>query len=339
MSTSAIGIRTQSLNLLTNPNLIVGVLGWIALNLAALYLAGGYLPFDRPALVGMPFAVQMAVPTLGMIQIFAMMGLVCWLTRKREPIDMAARAPDRRRAAIETGGLLTYAILGQVGGWILGPAMGYSPFSFHLAGTLVGCSRLVSPGETIVWCVYNFVVFAVITLLWFRRQYTPIQLNLKSMNIGADVWIILIIGVVESATEVATLPGIFKLAPHTLLLAAPLTFALYFFGTVLPTMILIYAILLPRYLKLTGSIMATVILGGLTYALMHLVEGWSSFANPRDTALSLIFVFLTYTSPGMFKSYFTLRTGNAWAHALGYHAFAPHLFIDTPLIAKVFAIR
>ena len=70
-----------------------------------------------------------------------------------------------------------------------------------------------------------------------------------------------------------------------------------------------------------------------------MVEGRSSLPNLRDGAISLNFVPLTYTGPGMFKSYFTLRTGNAWAHAVGYHAFAPHVVVDAPLIAKVFAIR
>ena len=121
--------------------------------------------------------------------------------------------------------------------------------------------------------------------------------------------------------------------------AAPLAFGVFFLGTVLPTMVLIYAILLPRYLKLTGSPTVTVLLGGLTYAAMHLVEGWSVFDNPRDTALSLLFVVLTYLGPGMIKSVITLRTGNAWVHALGYHAFAPHVVADAPMIAKVFGLR
>jgi len=34
----------------------------------------------------------------------------------------------------------------------------------------------------------------------------------------------------------------------------------------------------------------------------------------------------------------TLRTGNAWVHALGYHAMAPHVIADAPMIARVFAI-
>jgi hypothetical protein len=103
-------------------------------------------------------------------------------------------------------------------------------------------------------------------------------------------------------------------------------------------MVLIYAILLPRYLKLTGSAISTVLLGGLTYAAMHIVEGWSSFDSPRDVALSLMFVLLQYVGPGMVKSVLTLRTGNAWVHALSYHIVAPHVIVDTPLVVKVFAI-
>jgi len=71
---------------------------------------------------------------------------------------------------------------------------------------------------------------------------------------------------------------------------------------------------------------------------MHLVEGWTMFTTPRDSALSLIFVFMTYFGPGMFKSFVTLRTGNAWVHAIAYHAIASHVIVDTPGIAKVFGI-
>jgi hypothetical protein len=155
---------------------------------------------------------------------------------------------------------------------------------------------------------------------------------------GADFILILVVAVLEGGVELTAFPGILKLAPERLALAAPLSFGIYFLGTVLPTMVLIYAILLPRYLKLTGSLTATVLLGGLTYAAMHLVEGWSAFDTPRDVALSLIFVFLQYVGPGMFKSYVTLRTGNAWVHAWGYHAVAPHVIADAPMIAKVFGI-
>jgi hypothetical protein len=54
--------------------------------------------------------------------------------------------------------------------------------------------------------------------------------------------------------------------------------------------------------------------------------------------LSLIFVLLQYFGPGMIKSVLTLRTGNAWVHAFSYHAVAPHVIADTPLMVKVFGI-
>jgi hypothetical protein len=316
-----------------------GVIGWLLLNLAVLRLANGYLPFDRPTQIDTPFAFQVAGPTFALVEQLALMGLVWWMTRRRTEFDMAARAPETSRAWRETLGLLAYAMLGQVGGWIVGPALGYRPFGFHLAGSMVGCSVPPSPGEALLWASYNFVVFAVIPYLWFRRTYSNAGLNLVSTNRRGDWVVIATVLVVESAVELAAMPGIFKMRPEAFLMAAPIALAIFFFGTVLPTMVLIYAILLPRYLKITGSPALTVILGGLTYALMHLVEGWSSFRTPHDIALSVIFVFLTYAGPGMFKAFVTLRTGNAWVHAIAYHAIAPHVIVDTPLIATVFGIR
>lgn len=124
-----------------------------------------------------------------------------------------------------------------------------------------------------------------------------------------------------------------------MLLGAPLSFVIFFVGTVLPTMVLIYAILIPRYLKLTGSATSTVLLGGLTYAAMHIIEGWSTFDSPRHMVLSLLFVLFQYFGPGMMKTVLTLRTGNAWVHALSYHAIAPHVLVDTPLVVKIFGIN
>ncbi len=311
---------------------------WVIGYVVVLWLAQGSLPFDRPAIARLPFALQMAAPTVTLIEIFVLMVLAFLLTRKRVIPDMAARAPERRIALRETVLVLAYAAVGQVGGWIVGPALGYRPFSFHIAGTVFGCGVAPGPAEFWTWAIYNFLVFAVAPYLYFRGRYTITQLNLRSTNRRNDMLLILVVLAIESAFELSAFDGMFSLSPRQALLGAPLAFALFFIGTVLPTMVLIYAILLPRYLKLTGSAISTVLLGGLTYAVMHIVEGWSVFDSPQNTALSLIFVLLQYVGPGMMKSVLTLRTGNAWVHAFSYHAIAPHMIVDTPLVVKTFGI-
>jgi hypothetical protein len=326
-------------NVFRRPAVLVAATLWIVANVAVVFLADGRLPFDRPALAGVPFAQQVALPSMGLIEVFVLMTVVYFLTRRRVIPDIAARAPERSLAAWETAALLGYAGLGQVGGWLLGPALGYRSFSFHIAGTLVGCSTPPSVGEVWTWAIYNFAVFAVVPYLWFRRRYSATQLNLRSTDRRNDLLVIGVVGVIEVLVEVLTFPGVFKMSVRTFLVAAPLTLGVFTIGTVLPTMVLIYAILVPRYLRLTGSSVTTVMLGGLTYAAMHLVEGWSVFTTSRNTALSLIFVLLGYFGPGMIKTFLTLRTGNAWVHAIGYHAIAPHVMVDAPLMAKVFGLR
>jgi hypothetical protein len=101
-------------------------------------------------------------------------------------------------------------------------------------------------------------------------------------------------------------------------------------------MIFIYAILLPRVLKVTGSTAATVVLGGLAYTVFHLWDAWTRFGSPGNTLVSAAFLLLTYFAPGMMKSMLTLRTGNAWVHVWAYHALAPHTLADTPHVVHVF---
>jgi hypothetical protein len=317
----------------------VAAASWVVAYLVVVWLARGSLPFDRPAVAHLPFASQVAQPTLGMIEILGLMVLVFFLTRKRVIPDMAARAPERHVALRETVLVLAYATLGQIGGWIVGPALGYRPFSFHIAGTLYGTSLTQTPRDVWIWASYNFLVFAVLPYVYFRRRYTNVDLNLRSVDRRNDTLLIFVLIVIEAAFEMSVFGGILRLTPRQILLGAPLSFAVFFIGTVLPTMVLIYAILLPRYLKLTGSAVSAVLLGGLTYASMHIVEGWSTFRSPRDAVLSLLFVVFSYFGPGMFKSVLTLRTGNAWVHALGYHAVAPHVVADTPLMVRIFGIR
>jgi hypothetical protein len=312
---------------------------WVIGYLVVFWMARGSLPFDRPAVATLPFALQLAAPSITLIEILLLMGMVFLLTRRRVIPDIASRAPHRETALRETLLLIGYAAIGQLGGWILGPALGYRAFSFHIAGTVFGCSVPPQRGEMWTWALYNFVVFALLPYVYFRRLYTNTQLNLCSVDRRNDSLLIVAVIAVESAFELAVfIKTIFSLSVHQILIGAPLTLLLFFIGTVLPTMILIYAILLPRYLALSGSRITTALLGGLTYAAMHVVEGWSSFSSPTNATLSLIFVLLQYFGPGMFKSVLTLRTGNAWVHALSYHIIAPHVIVDTPLVVKTFGI-
>jgi hypothetical protein len=316
----------------------IAVVLWVVGYVVVLWLAHGSLPFDRPAVAHLRFASQLAAPTVVMIEILVLMVVAFLLTRQRVIPDIAARAPDRPVALRETIYVLAYAALGQIGGWIVGPALGYRSFSFHVAGTVYGHTLTPAPAELWIWALYNFLVFAVAPYVYFRRRYTDTALNLRSTNRWNDARLILVVLAIESAFELTAFHGILGLSPRQVLLGAPLSFGIFFIGTVLPTMVLIYAILLPRFLKLTGSAISTVLLGGLMYAAMHIVEGWSAFDSPQDIALSLLFVWFQYFGPGMMKSVLTLRTGNAWVHALGYHAVAPHVIVDTPLVVKAFGI-
>jgi hypothetical protein len=149
-----------------------------------------------------------------------------------------------------------------------------------------------------------------------------------------------VILVVETLVQIAALrPRTFDLTAGQLLLGVPLTFALYLAGAVLPAMIFIYAILVPRFLRLTGSTATTVILGGLTYTALHIWDAWTVFDSPGNAALSLVFLLMTYFAPGMFKTVLTVRTGNAWVHVWAYHALSPHTLADTPHVVHVFHLR
>jgi len=312
---------------------------WVAGYAVILWLGQGSLPFARPAIARLPFALQIAAPTIGLIEIFVLMVLAFLLTRKRVIPDMAASAPDRRVAWRETVLVLAYAVLGQVGGWIVGPALGYGPFSFHIADAVFGHTVMPEPTAVWIWVLYNFLVFAAAPYLYFRRHYTDAELNLRSTSRRKDALLIFIVLAIEAAFQLSAFDeSILSLSPYEMLLGAPLRLLVIFIGTVMPTTVLIYAILLPRYLKLTGSAISAVLLGGLTYAAGNIVGGWSAVDSPQDTVLSLIFVLLTYFGPGMIQSVLTLRTGNAWAQALGYHVIAPHMIPDAPFAAEIFGI-
>jgi len=321
-------------------SLWVAAAGWVAANGWVAITAPRALPFDWPARAGRSTLQILVEVNLALAEVLILMGVVYLLTRRRAPVDVAARAPDRHRARAETIALLAYGATGLLGGFLLARAFGWHPFGLHLAGTLFGTHEHLPPAEVVTWAGYNVVVYAVIPLLYFRRRYSSLALGLRSTDARNDVLVIIVVLGLETAFQIFALaPATLNLPPGQLVAGAAFTFLLYMAGAVLPAMVFVYAILVPRYLALTGSVTATVLCGGLTYAGLHFWDAWTVFTSPQSAALSLIFLLFTYLGPGMIKTYLTLRTGNAWVHVWGYHAFAPHTLLDTPHILDTFHLR
>jgi pimeloyl-ACP methyl ester carboxylesterase len=88
-----------------------------------------------------------------------------------------------------------------------------------------------------------------------------------------------------------------------------------------------------------AGLAATTLLGAVSYAALHVCEYWTVYDSLPHAALSVTCVLLWFLGPGLIKSYLTLRTGNAWVHLWAYHAIAPHVTMDTPVIVNVFQIR
>ena len=297
------------------------------------------LPFGWPGVSGSTLD-HVLNTNIGLLWIFGLMAVTCLLTRRRVRPDLAARAPDLAATRRETVLLLAYGALGLVLGFALARPFGWHPFGLHLAGSIFGTHDHVTPVEAIAWAGYNAVVYAVVPLMYFRRKYSAEQLNLVSGNRRSDARVIAVVLLVESAFQFVTLTtAIGRLTPGQYLVGLPVTFALYLAGAVLPAMIFIYCILVPRFLKLTGSTATTVVLGGVTYTLLHLWDAWMLFTSPANWLLSIIFLFFTYFGPGMMKTVLTVRTGNAWTHVWAYHAIAPHTLIDAPHVVGIFRVR
>lgn len=328
------------IRLLRRRSVQLAIAGWVVTNVTLIALAGGHLPFHASSLAQPPTMAAVLSADAMFLEVFALMAAVHFITRRRAVPDIAARAPAARTdARRETLLVLAYGAAAMLGGFLVGQAFGWHAFSLHLEGMVIRTGQEVVPAEVAGWAAYNLVAYALLPLLIFRRRYTSEQLSLHSSNRRADLVLILVILALESAVQLSLNSAILHLDPRQILLGAPLTFLVGLAGTVLPAMVFVYCILTPRYLKLTGSVPATVILGGLTYAGLHFFDGWTNFASPTDAILSTLYLLLFYTGPGMFKTFITISTANAWVHAWAYHAIAPHTLIDTPMMVKVFGIR
>ncbi|BEL04050.1 hypothetical protein Q0Z83_022410 [Actinoplanes sichuanensis] len=254
------------------------------------------------------------------------------LTRRRPRIDLAQRSPEPTVARRETYTLIGYGVLVGIGGLMIGKLAGEHAYSLHLPGTIYGLhGETLHAGWVAGWVAYNLIGFAVIPYLVFRRRgYTTTQLSLRSSDRRGDAVLIVVILAIETVAELGGLSSaIFDLSARDLLIGIPLAFTVNFFGTVLPIMIFIYAILLPRFARLTGSPATTAILGGVAYAVIHVFESWAVYDTADAAVLTVILLFLQYLGPGIIKAVLTQRTGNAWVHVWAYHAIAPHVTIDT----------
>ncbi|WP_433229168.1 hypothetical protein [Actinomadura formosensis] len=318
----------------------LAALGWVSANALLLVLADRRLPLDLPGTAERPTSAYLVDFNVRLAEVFLIMTLAFFLTRRRPRPDLAARAPERATALRETLLLIAYGAGGLALGFVVGRTFGWHPFGLHLAGSVNETNDHVARSEALAWAGYNLVVFAIVPLAYFWRRYPARALNLVSADRRGDLRLIVVVLLVEGIVQIAALrPEIFDLGARQLLLGVPLTFILYMAGTVLPTMVFVYAILIPRFVKLTGSVATTVIFGGLTYAALHVWDSWAEYGSPREAAVSIAFLLLTYFGPGMVKVWLTVRTGNAWVHVWAYHALAPHTLVDTPHVAHTFGIH
>lgn len=307
---------------------------YVALGLwVILSAAGALLSQDVARLKGM-----VVYSWIALMAILLLIGLAALVTRRRPILHLEERSPERRIAMQETIALWAYGFAVMIAGRLVGQHFFGEGIALHLNGSLVGATRVQSPHEVYTWAVYNFTLFALVPYVAFRmRGYSNRQLNLKSDNWKNDLLVILVVLACCCALDL-TGPNILQLTRHQQIVGGSLSFVMHMFGTDLPVMIFIYAILVPRYARLFSP-MTAFLIGALSYPAMHIFESGTHYGTPAGAALSLIFVYLTFFPPGLMKSFLTFRTGNAWVHLWAFHAISPHLAVDTRLIVADFKIR
>jgi hypothetical protein len=315
-------------------SLYVALLLWILLCIAA-YVLGP----SMPRLAGAPGMQGESTGSSKYIVLLLMaMGVASLLARHRAFPDLGARAPDRATSLREIAGLWAYVAVVLVAGQFIGRYFFGAGIALHLNGSLMGATRVQSPVEVFTWAAYNGILLALVPYVAFRRRgYSNAALSLKSSNLKNDILIIVVILVLGCALDF-TGHSILQLTPHQQLVGGALSFVLHLFGTDLPIMIFIYAILLPRYFKV-ASPMTAYLLGAVSYPTSHIFEAWTQYSSVARGVSSLMLVYLTFFPAGLMKSFLTVRTGNAWVHLWAYHAISPHVTIDTRLVVHDFNIK
>jgi hypothetical protein len=312
---------------------------WIAISLGVVTLSGGTMPLPIGPHPDKPLAMVVS-SWIALVFLLLEAWLVAFIARRRPMPDLAARAPTKRSVALrEILGLWIYGAMVLLVGRFVGLHYFGAGIALHLNGSIVGATRVQSPAEVYAWAAYNGVLLALAPYIVFRlRGYSNEQMNLKSSNLKNDVIVIAVVMGIGCFIDFALGANFLHLTRHQQIVGGLLTFILHIFGTDLPVMIFIYAILMPRYAKL-ASPMTAFLLAAASYPAMHVFESWTMYDSPGHSVLSVIVVFLFFFPPGVMKSFLTLRTGNAWVHVWGFHAISPHVTVDTRLIVADFDIR
>jgi hypothetical protein len=324
--------------LVRQASLWISLLIWCLLSAAAILLCRNGVPLDRPELAAKPPITDVLNNSIGLFSIILLIGIVSLLARHRPFPNLAERAPERGMALRETLAMWIYGAVVLFAGRLLGQHYFGEGLALHLNGCLFGATHVQSPGAVFTWAGYNGIFLAFLPYLIFRlRGYSRQALNLRSANWKNDSLIIAVVMLIGCAYELAG-PNIFQLTPHQQFVGGALSFVLHLSGTDLPIMIFIYAILLPRYARLFSPPVAF-LAGAVSYPLMHVFESWTRYDSLYHTAVSVIFVLLTFFPAGGMKSFLTFRTGNAWVHMWAFHAITPHVMVDTRLVVQDFKIR
>lgn len=311
---------------------------WVLISVAAVELCHGTMPLPMGPHPGHPKAMVI-FSSIALVFLVLEIGLVALITRRRPMPDLAGRAPERGVALRETLLLWIYGAAVLLAGRIIGLHFFGAGIALHLNGSLVGATRVQSPEEVYAFAAYNGVFFALVPYVVFRlRGYSHEQLNLRSANLKNDTIVIFVVMGIGCLLDFGLDGNFLRLTHHQQIVGGLLSFILHLFGTDLPVMIFIYAILQPRYAKLTAPVTAF-LLGAASYPAMHVLESWTRYDTLEHAVLSVIMVFLTFFPPGVMKSFLTVRTGNAWVHVWGFHAISPHVTVDTRLIVADFHIQ
>lgn len=316
----------------------IGIAAWIVFAVSIPLLARGTNPFDQPDLAGLSYSSRVWSEVLGPVYALILICVIFALTHGRA-VDVGSRVPERIAAWRETIAVLVYGAVILIAGQFVGRLLGAHGLGLHLSGSMFGLSGQVTPREVYAWSIYNFIFYALIPYAVFRwLGYSNQQLCLRSTDLLNDILVIVCVLGIGLAGDLRGNP-IWRLDGHQFAVGGTIAFVASLFGTGLPIMIFLTSILIPRYKKLTGSTAATVVLGGFTYAALHLSEYWTRYDTTVHGALSFVFIMLLFGGPGMVKSYLTQRTGNAWVHLWGYHAIWPHVTDDTGIFVKIFQVR